>query len=646
MTSSLPDRVFISYSHADQRWLDRLLKILHPVKSQLDVWSDHRIAPGALWKTEILDALASAKVAVLLVSSNFLASDFISKVELPIILKAEKRRKLTIVWIPLQDCLYEGTAIELFQAATDPKKPLESLPLAKKNAELTRIARIIIAAATSSAPATTSLPRRNEPRTVKAGEPEVEVAYRYDKEAQGKDLLLTKAKEAKFIALTYRTLGLALTSPEGIRQLVSLRHAEVAVYALPIVLQWHPTLRTKPDELAKEWKRGVTSVLSALTDRSRCPRLERLDIRVVNRVPTFTASVVTKDAEMRIRYTPVLEGENPTSTPTICLATDGTPKERNNQLFSAYARIVDNMRMKLNPLTFPVVHCQGPTAFVRRDIPQMVDCLATVCNHPDYGPADARFTVEFRITPELAREFECNITHSDKARIAANDVYRCFDGLRETGRTDQFQVTVDCSHHRAVIEVGKRRDSQWLKATIDGRHIIGAFALITKSTEGCEVLLKHKRKPPWNYDVPGGKTALMDKSIVDAVTREMFEELGIVAETQRVSQAVAYKYDPHSRKEGVPVIAVYFHYPLTSEESSYFDNFLPPDAREADEYPLTFCDIEVLIAKKRRHRMDLRKDIDDAEAECHAPLEAFEETRRILNESKGRCKRKHASIRR
>jgi 8-oxo-dGTP pyrophosphatase MutT (NUDIX family) len=126
----------------------------------------------------------------------------------------------------------------------------------------------------------------------------------------------------------------------------------------------------------------------------------------------------------------------------------------------------------------------------------------------------------------------------------------------------------------------------------------------------------------------------------------MFEELGILAAVQRVSRVVAFKYDPHSRKEGVPVIAVYCHYPLTPEESSYFDNFLPPDAQEADQYPLTFCDIEALIAKKRRHRMDLRKDVDDVEAECHAPLEAFEETLRMLHESKGRFRRKHASVRR
>jgi 8-oxo-dGTP pyrophosphatase MutT (NUDIX family) len=478
------------------------------------------------------------------------------------------------------------------------------------------------------------------------GEPEIQVAYRYDEEAQGNDLFLTEAKEAKFIALTYRTLGLALTSPRGIRQLLSLRDVEIAVYALPIVLQWHPTLKTKPDELSKEWKKGVTSVLSALTDSSRCPNLQRLDVRVINRIPSFTASIVAKDAEMRIRYTPVLEGEHPTSTPTICLSTNGTSKERTNQIFTAYARIVDNMRMKINPLTYPVAHRPGPTAFVRHNIPEMVDRLATVCNHPDYDPADARFIVEFRITPELAREFECNINLANKARIPPSDVYRCFDGLRETGRTDQFHVTVDCSHHRAVIEVGKRRDAEWLSATVDGRHIIGAFALITRTTDTCEVLLKHKRKPPWNYDVPGGKTALMDKSVFDAVTREMFEELGILADVQRVSRVVAFKYDPHSRKEGVPVIAVYCHYPLTPEESSYFDNFLPPDAQEADQYPLTFCDIEALIAKKRRHRMDLRKDVDDVEAECHAPLEAFEETLRMLHESKGRFRRKHASVRR
>jgi len=60
---------------------------------------DRRIETGARWKEQIRNALGRARVAVLLVSRPFLASDFIEKHELPELLGAEKG--LSVVWIPV-----------------------------------------------------------------------------------------------------------------------------------------------------------------------------------------------------------------------------------------------------------------------------------------------------------------------------------------------------------------------------------------------------------------------------------------------------------------------------------------------------------------------------------------------------------------
>ncbi|MDS4021926.1 MAG: SUMF1/EgtB/PvdO family nonheme iron enzyme [Candidatus Competibacter sp.] len=137
------DQVFISYSHADGDWLKRLQTMLAPLQRQgaLDVWADTRIQPGQLWKEEIEKALARAKVAVLLVSPDFLASEFIARHEFPTLLEAASKEGLIILWVPVRHSLYEETDIARYQAACDPRTPLSTLTAAEQDAALVQIAK-------------------------------------------------------------------------------------------------------------------------------------------------------------------------------------------------------------------------------------------------------------------------------------------------------------------------------------------------------------------------------------------------------------------------------------------------------------------------------------------------------------------------
>lgn len=137
------NRIFISYSHADTPWLLELQKMLKPLtgSGELTVWDDTNITPGRKWRDAIWRALSSCRIAVLLVSPNFLASEFIVKQELPCLLEAAERDGLTVLWVAVSDSLYTETKIAEYQPAHDPEEPLDTLSPPELNRALVDICK-------------------------------------------------------------------------------------------------------------------------------------------------------------------------------------------------------------------------------------------------------------------------------------------------------------------------------------------------------------------------------------------------------------------------------------------------------------------------------------------------------------------------
>ena len=79
MSETERTKLFISYSHRDSYWLERLelhLALLEREKI-VHVWSDTRTNIGDRWEKEIDKALTESKVAVLMITPAFLASNYI-----------------------------------------------------------------------------------------------------------------------------------------------------------------------------------------------------------------------------------------------------------------------------------------------------------------------------------------------------------------------------------------------------------------------------------------------------------------------------------------------------------------------------------------------------------------------------------------
>jgi tetratricopeptide (TPR) repeat protein len=121
-------KVFISYSHADEKkWKNRLQKHLKVLErhGSLSFWDDRQIAAGQEWRAEIKSALDSADAAILLISTDFLGSNFINDEEVPAILQRRISDGMKVFPLVVRSCLWQKVPwLEPLQARPIDGKPL------------------------------------------------------------------------------------------------------------------------------------------------------------------------------------------------------------------------------------------------------------------------------------------------------------------------------------------------------------------------------------------------------------------------------------------------------------------------------------------------------------------------------------------
>lgn len=142
------DLVFISYSHNDKAIFAEFKKNLDPGESRdlLDVWEDTRIEPGTKWAPQIRKALDSARVALLLVSSDYLDSKFIRDEELRLVLARAERQALSLYWVPVRASLSENAGLKQWQAAPgcNPERPLDRMKRPEREQVIVDVCRKIL----------------------------------------------------------------------------------------------------------------------------------------------------------------------------------------------------------------------------------------------------------------------------------------------------------------------------------------------------------------------------------------------------------------------------------------------------------------------------------------------------------------------
>src|SRR4051812_47183550 len=104
--SFMPINLFISYSHTDEKSLEKLHKHLAMLKREgsINTWLDYRILPGDEIKREIISNLEKSHIFLALLSPDYLASNYCYEKEFLHALKLAEAGKLRIIPIILEPC--------------------------------------------------------------------------------------------------------------------------------------------------------------------------------------------------------------------------------------------------------------------------------------------------------------------------------------------------------------------------------------------------------------------------------------------------------------------------------------------------------------------------------------------------------------
>jgi hypothetical protein len=125
-----PPKLFISYCHADEALKEDLLKHLTPLKrlNLISEWHDRKIVAGDKWGDEISKNLEEASIILLLVSIDFINSQYCYAIEMDKALERGAEKGCVVIPIILRGCMWQHTPFATLQALPTDSKAVTSWP--------------------------------------------------------------------------------------------------------------------------------------------------------------------------------------------------------------------------------------------------------------------------------------------------------------------------------------------------------------------------------------------------------------------------------------------------------------------------------------------------------------------------------------
>jgi hypothetical protein len=121
-------KVFISYSHKDEAFKNEMDTHFAALKHSglIDVWHDRRIDAGTVWDDQIKSELEVADIILLMISADFLNSEYIWRVEIEHAMKRHKAREAKVVPIFIRPCDTDGLPFLAIQGLPYNAKPVST----------------------------------------------------------------------------------------------------------------------------------------------------------------------------------------------------------------------------------------------------------------------------------------------------------------------------------------------------------------------------------------------------------------------------------------------------------------------------------------------------------------------------------------
>ncbi len=125
----MPVTIFFCYAREDEALLNKLKTHLRPLQRQglIDVWYDRDISAGTEWEQEIKEHLNSAQIVLLLVSPDFMDSEYCYSVEMKRALERDARGEAKVIPVILRPVYWYGEPLGKLQALPTDGKPVTDL---------------------------------------------------------------------------------------------------------------------------------------------------------------------------------------------------------------------------------------------------------------------------------------------------------------------------------------------------------------------------------------------------------------------------------------------------------------------------------------------------------------------------------------